>query len=199
MTAFFSGNRRRKTAGRVLSWLILTAIAGLAYAQSGFRGFRFTSENEFIRPEGYRRWIFAGSSLGLVYEGEEQADGSERFHNVYINPAAYDVYAKTGEFPAGTVLMLEIMTAREKTSILTGGRYEDQLVGLAAVVNAPDRFKEKWAYFSFNDPGKPFLEKAAANKPGECWTCHNQHGADDNVFVQFYPTLRDARGKGTVE
>ena len=95
--------------------------------------------------------------------------------------------------------MLEIMTAREKTSILTGGRYEDQLVGLAATVKAPDRFKEKWAYFSFNDPGKPFLEKAAANKAKECWTCHNQHGADDNVFVQFYPTLRDARGKGTGE
>ena len=95
--------------------------------------------------------------------------------------------------------MLEIMTAREKTSILNGGRYEDQLVGLAAAVKAPDRFKEKWAYFSFTDPGKPFPEKAAANKPEECWTCHKQHGADDNIFVQFYPTLRDARGKGTGE
>ena len=40
-------------ARRVLPLLILTAMAGLAYAQSGFRGFRFTSENEFIRPEGY--------------------------------------------------------------------------------------------------------------------------------------------------
>ena len=186
-------------ARRLFPLLILTAIAGMAYAQSGFQGFRFTSENEFIRPQEYRRWIFAGSSLGLVYEGEEQADGSERFHNVYINPAAYDANAKTGEFPAGTVLMLEIMTAREKTSILNGGRYEDRLVGLAAAVKAPDRFKEKWAYFSFTDPGKPFLEKAAANKPEECWTCHKQHGADDNIFVQFYPTLRDARGKGTGE
>ena len=92
--------------------------------------------------------------------------------------------------------MLGIMTAREKTSILNGGRYEDQLVGLAAAVKAPDRFKEKWAYFSFTHPKKPFLEKAAANRPEECWTCHKQHGADDNVFVQFYPTLRDARVKG---
>ena len=54
-------------ARRLFPLLILTAIAGMAYAQSGLRGFRFTSENEFIRPQEYRRWIFAGSSLGLVY------------------------------------------------------------------------------------------------------------------------------------
>ena len=183
-------------ARRLFPLLILAAIAGMAYAQSGFQGFQFTSENEFIRPQEYRRWIFAGSSLGLVYEGRNRPTARRDFTMSISTLRAYDVYAKTGEFPAGTVLMLEIMTAREKISILNGGRYEDQLVGLAAAVKAPDRFKEKWAYFSFTDPGKTFLEKAAANIPEECWTCHKQHGADDNVFVQFYPTLRDARGKG---
>ena len=34
--------------------------------------------------------------------------------------------------------------------------------------------------------------KAAKAFPKEaCWNCHNEHAKTDNVFVQFYPTLRD--------
>ena len=34
----------------------------------------------------------------------------------------------------------------------------------------------------------------------ECLSCHSQHGAVDNTFVQFYPTLLEvAKTKGTVK
>jgi cytochrome c553 len=32
-----------------------------------------------------------------------------------------------------------------------------------------------------------------------CYSCHAEHGAVDNTFVQFYPTLLDvAKEKGTL-
>ena len=34
---------------------------------------------------------------------------------------------------------------------------------------------------------------ALNNQPGGCcYSCHEQHGAVDTTFVQFYPTLIDA-------
>ena len=36
-------------------------------------------------------------------------------------------------------------------------------------------------------------------KTRSCYSCHEQNGAVDTTFVQFYPTLRDvAAGKGTL-
>jgi hypothetical protein len=52
-------------------------------------------------------------------------------------------------------------------------------------------FPKKWAYFSF-DQG---VRQAAANRPASCFQCHNTHGAVDNTFVQFYPTLRPVAEK----
>jgi len=47
------------------------------------------------------------------------------------------------------------------------------------------RFPGKWAFFAFNDndTAKMVPREAA------CYTCHEQHGAIDTTFVQFYPTL----------
>ncbi len=42
-------------------------------------------------------------------------------------------------------------------------------------------------------------EPAAVSEPFEkhlCYSCHVEHGADDNVFTQFYPVLRRLKGSG---
>jgi hypothetical protein len=58
----------------------------------------------------------------------------------------------------------------------------------------PDGSKTDWAYYDFGldrQSAKAFPDKA-------CYDCHVEHAAADNVWVQFYPTLRkhrDARAK----
>jgi hypothetical protein len=43
-----------------------------------------------------------------------------------------------------------------------------------------------------SDPSKKLLASATAQQPDkECETCHKQHASKDNVWVQFYPILRD--------
>ena len=150
---------------------------------------RFTDSKELVRPQGYREWVFVGSSLGMSYS-ENQTKREERFHNIYLKPAAYHQYQKTGEFPEGTVLVMEVATAASQSSINRQGQFQDNFVGIEAAVKDSSRFSGKWAYFSFiGDDGKP-KPTAKAFPQDACWSCHNEHAASDNVFSQFYPVLR---------
>ena len=59
------------------------------------------------------------------------------------------------------------------------------------------RFKSGWAFFSDLENRTPPKPIPAATS---CYSCHEQHGAVDTTFVQFYPTLIDAaKQKGTLK
>jgi hypothetical protein len=146
-----------------------------------------------IRPEGYRKWVFVGTSLGLRYQGEGGNDeGPGSFHNVYIQPEAYDEFLKTGAFPEKTILAMETYSAgtKEPKSGLTGGFFSDQLTGLSAAIKDKERFPEGWGYVSFMRDGSKPAATAAPFRKEQCYDCHHEHAATDNVFTQFYPLLR---------
>jgi hypothetical protein len=57
------------------------------------------------------------------------------------------------------------------------------------------RFPGKWAFFGFDDAKTGKMIPTSA----DCYSCHAAHGAVDNTFVQFYPTLLPiAKSKGTL-
>jgi Cytochrome P460 len=151
---------------------------------------RFDSNNELVRPEGHREWMFVGSSLGLSYQEGQQQNREPNFHNVYIQPASYQQFQKTGEFPEGTVLVMEVFSAASRESINRQGHFEGRSIGIEAAVKDSSHFPEKWAYFSFIGEGGAPKKTAKAFPQQACWQCHNEHAATDNVFTQFYPVLR---------
>ncbi len=154
--------------------------------------------NRLIRPESYREWVFIGSSLGMSYT-EGPAEKAPNFTNIYIQPEAYRQFAATGTFPDRTVLVMEVVSAGSSASINRRGQFEDRSIGIEAAVKDEKRFPEKWAYFSFIGTGGIPLLQAQPFPKETCWKCHNAHGAVDNVFVQFYPVLREARKKASTE
>src|SRR2546427_60451 len=88
----------------------------------------FEGKTTLLRPVGYREWVFVGSSLGLSYaQNPQQAPGqsSAMYHNVYIHPAAYREFARTGKFPQGTMMDVNIVVHRRA---LTG-----RLLGILCV------------------------------------------------------------------
>ncbi|MBI1788347.1 MAG: cytochrome P460 family protein [Acidobacteria bacterium] len=155
---------------------------------------RFTADNQLIRPEGYREWMFVGSNLNMGYaEGPEPTES--RFHNIYIQREAYRQFAASGRFPDKTILVMEVIAAGTNASINKRGQFEDRTLGIEVAMKDQQRFPEQWAYFNFiGKEGAPLAQAKAFPKEA-CWKCHNQHGAADNVFVQFYPVLREARPK----
>jgi len=168
---------------------LVLALALLFAEPSVDSGPRFEGKDTLLRPQGYREWVFVGSSLGLRYDPGNR--GQNLYHNVYINPTAYREFARTGKFPEGTMLVLELASSAEKNEPGLKGSYQERFVALEATVKDKSRLADGWAYFSFDsDPARarPFPRE-------RCFECHNAHAATDNVFTQFYPVLRDVMKK----
>jgi hypothetical protein len=69
--------------------------------------------NALIRPADYREWIFLSAGLGMSYRPPAEG-ATPAFDNVFVNPSAYRSFLKTGTWPDGTVLVLEIRNAQDR-------------------------------------------------------------------------------------
>ena len=150
---------------------------------------QFDTTGAMILPVGYREWIFVGSAIGLGYKEADEPDVG-KFSHVYINPVGYRAFRDTGEFPIGTVLMLETASRGEKKNPALAGHYSDQFVGLEAAVKTGDRFDDPWTYYNFFGKDQKPLERARRIESKSCIQCHREHAETDHVFTQFYPVLR---------
>lgn len=144
---------------------------------------QYTSDGKLVRPENYREWIYVSSGLGMNYG--PVSHGTPAFTNVFVAPAAYRHFAATGHWPDKTEFVLEVYRAASHSSINKQGSFQDKLLGVEAEVKDESRFPEKWAYFGLGVKG----EAGSKFSQDQCWSCHNQNGAVENTFVQFYPTL----------
>ncbi|MBM3736577.1 MAG: hypothetical protein FJW39_12400 [Acidobacteria bacterium] len=168
--------------------------ASLAIGEESMQKPRYAEGNQLLRPEGYREWMFAGANYGMGYT-DPQVSGDKKdktFHNIFIQKQAYRDFARTGSFPEGTMLVMEVVKPGTNKPPNKQGIFQDEFVGIEVAVKDSSKFEEKWAYFALFEKGRQ-LDKAKAFPKNACWKCHNENGAADNVFVQFYPALRDAR------
>ena len=157
---------------------------------------QYTSDGQMQLPEHYREWIYLTTGFDMSYNPSMQMGDHHMFDNVFVNPAAYQAFQRTGTWPDKTILVLEGRGARSKGSINQTGSYQDTGV-MAREVHVKDeaRFPGKWAFFGFG------TGKTAKMIPTstDCYSCHASHAAVDTTFVQFYPTLLPiATSKGTL-
>ena len=164
----------------VLCW---AGIAGPAPPRNA-RGPQYDAQGRLVRPQNYRQWIYLSSGLGMAYSATPNTPPA--FTNGFVEPDAYRMFIATGRWPDKTMFVLEERASSSEGSINKSGHFQTGLQGLAVSVKDESRFPEKWAYFSFGVNGP----RASANPKNACWQCHNEHGAVDNTFVQFYPTLK---------
>ena len=159
----------------------------------------YAKNGDMLAPTNYREWIYLTSGIDMSYSPKAMDMGAatSMFDNVFVNPEAYRSFLATGTWPDKTVMVLEGRQAHSKGSINQRGHY--QAVGVADIevhVKHQARFPAKWAFFAFDS-----LEKNGTLIPqtAPCYSCHQEHGAVDTTFVQFYPTLLPiAQSKGTL-
>ncbi len=154
----------------------------------------YKASGELLAPQNYREWIWLSSGLGMAYGPAERANstGGPPFDNVFVNPSSYRSFIQTGTWPDKSTFVLELRSSRNNESINKGGRFQGDLIGLEVEVKDERHFPGKWAFFEF-----PPAASSARPLPrsAECYSCHAEHGAVDNTFVQFYPTLIDVAKK----
>ena len=121
----------------------------------------------------------------MNYNPDMQMD-HHMFDNVFVNPEAWQAFVKSGRWPDKTVLVLEARRADSKGSINQQGNFQgEEVMGLEVHVKDEKRFTGKWGFFGFSGTSTAKMIALTEN----CYSCHNDHGAVDTTFVQFYPTL----------
>ncbi|PWT82521.1 MAG: hypothetical protein C5B57_08530 [Blastocatellia bacterium] len=150
----------------------------------------FEGRDTLLKPEGYRDWILVDESAPASRAGRDHRAVVAASHRVYINPAGYREYAKTGQFPDGTLMVWESVNRDPNTS----DRPHKESSVLLASVKDNTRFAGGWGFFDFTTVDGTVMPKAQAlPESSGCRACHRQHGETDHVFTQFYPVLRSAR------
>jgi len=145
-------------------------------------------------PADYRQWVFLTSSLDLNYN-TAAAPGHHMLDNVFVDPASYQAFLKTGTWPDKAILIKENRMAESAGTLSKAGQFQVGVMNLE--IHIKDRARPgQWAFFVSADgkaPGKLMPQSAS------CYSCHQDHGAVDTTFVQFYPTLMPvAKDKGTL-
>lgn len=146
----------------------------------------FDKDNGLKRPEGYEEWIFLGTTMGLTYFGDEpDPDDVGLFSSVYIEPQAYKVFQKTGEFPEGTVFAKVV----RDTESVDDGYFMGGELALEIHVKDRERFpKHGFNFYFFSSQEEEYA--MAMPEDNICVSCHLKEAEFDNTFTQFYPSIR---------
>ena len=185
-----------KTATLLLaSTVLLSSAVFLRSAPLPPSGPEYTSDDQLKLPENYRQWVYLTTGFDMSYAAGGMGMDHHMFDNVFVNPEAYKAFTETGTWPDKTMLVLEVRKGEGKGSINQKGNFQSDLMGLEVHVKDETRFPGKWAFFGFDDAKTAKMTPTGA----ACYSCHQDHGAVDTTFVQFYPTLLPiAKSKGTL-
>ncbi len=154
------------------------------------------------KPSNYREWVYVGSPLTPNGLNGGAAPFPE-FHNVYVEPSAFEHYERTGQWAEGTQIAKELVLVRSNNNAEDGssaevsgvGYQQGEFQGLELSVKDSGRFSEMpggWAYFSFGHQPEPYNASAEAFPAEACNACHEASADTDFVFSQFYPVIRAA-------
>jgi hypothetical protein len=156
---------------------------------------RYDTDRKLLLPDDYRRWVLAGSSLGLSYSEGGQG-GHQMFNTTLIEPSAYRHFVETGTFREGTMLALVLQGIGTNAMPARQGQFATDVHMVEMAVKDSKRVPEGWAYYGFGGPMAGGYQAAAAPQPrARCFDCHVKHAARDNVFMQFYGLLNEAAPK----
>jgi hypothetical protein len=177
------------------SALALMGSIALSDTTTAVRAPVYTDEGRLTLPEDYREWVYLSTGFDMAYSPMAMM-GHHMFDNVFVEPGAYKAFLATGTWPEKTMLVLEVRGAQDKGSINKSGHYQgSEVMGREVHLKDSAHFPEGWAFFGF-DSAKP---AKMIPRTADCYSCHAEHAAVDNTFVQFYPTLLPiATAKGTL-
>lgn len=150
---------------------------------------------DLLLPEDFRRWVYLGAPLTPHGLNGGTANFPE-FHNVYVQPEAFQYYRDHGVWPDGTIMLKELQLTGGKATEPDGSRYETSgrgyfpgpVNGVDASVKDSTRFSESknWGYFNFGHHAPPYEASAQAAPIAACAGCHIANATEDMVYMDLY-------------
>ncbi len=150
--------------------LLLMCSAGFA---SEVRTTTPNTQSELLLPATYRNWVTVSPST----PGMPNHHHSHVASKLFVEPIAFEQFAKTGKWPNKTVIVLELTSAHPKS--------KGDVMGLEAAVKDDSHFPDPWTYYGivFDHP----QEKAPAAKAQKMCDCDQPL---EPMLAMAFPTLR---------
>lgn len=165
----------------VLPLLLLVAATGAGEVPHD------NSAGDISAPADYREWIFLSAGLNMNYSLGGAAAGGDAFDNVFVDPTSWRTFKATGSWPEGTTFVKEGRHGASKGSINHSGQFQDGKATYVELhIRDTKRFKSGWGFFEVSGTAPARVLPVTAN----CYSCHQQNGAVETTFVQFYPTAK---------
>ena len=111
----------------------LRAVKGSKTASIEWKGPKFDGNQQLVRPEGYREWVYVGTPL-TPHDMNDGAAPFPEFHSVYIDRGSWAHYKTTGEFREGTTLVKELVSVGSKQAVSGTGYFMGDFIGLEATL-----------------------------------------------------------------
>jgi len=130
-------------------------------------------------PEGYRNWTHVKSMV--INPGHPLYEAFGGIHHLYANAKAMEGY-KSGKFPAGAVIVFDLLEAKSADNTVQEGARK--VVGV--MHKNPGKWKDTggWGYEGFKGDSK--TERAVGRKAASaCHGCHMQQKEKDFVFSAY--------------
>jgi hypothetical protein len=199
-----SGARALIASVAIATGLIMTVVFSELHAKSNSDATQnnkrylpeYTADGDLILPKNFEKWVYVGSPLTPNALNGGKANFPE-FHNVYIQPWAYDEYQKTNVFPEGTIMFKELQLTLpgqnpdgSRTEPSGRGYFPGALNGADVTVKDSKRYADTggWGYYNFHHY-EPKAPTAKLKPKTECGFCHQASAKKDEVWTQFYPRL----------
>lgn len=155
--------------------LAILAFAGVALAQA-------PAPPEVGYPGGYRQWALVKS---MVIHSDKHPLFAQfgGFHHVYANTEAMRALVKGGTFPDGSVLVLDLLEAKDENGAYVEG--SRKLVAVMSKSRSRYKITGGWGFEAFQ--GDSRSERQVTNATEQCFGCHKQQSANDFVFSGYRP------------
>lgn len=184
MEARYGTDNMKRLIGLAAGLLATASLAAAAFA-----GPSYDADGKIVIPENIDRWPTVGTTYALSYEG----DGGVTLNTVRLDPESYDAFVKTGVFPVGATFGLEVRTPMDEIAPAKGGKTQGGIVGRSLHVKDEKSGPGTWTFYGYGATSKV---GSAIPRSQACYACHDDHaGTTDTVFMQFYPTLKEARAR----
>jgi hypothetical protein len=150
---------------------------------------RFTAAGKLLKPADLSDWVFLGTSLGMGYNpGSFNAARPGQFQVVLMEPNAYRYFVKNRSYAPGSMLLLSFYDAdTQPRSINQNGYTQADLTNFEIHLIDPAKGADGRGFYVF---GADATEGNLLPPGNACVRCHNQHGAFQGTFAQFYPAIR---------
>ena len=154
-------------------FLIILIILTTMNASSG--------EDQIPYPKGYRDWHHIKSML--IYDPKHPLfNPFGGIHHIYVNKKGLEAYKKGGGFPDGTVIVFDLLEAKEDNGAYVEG--PRKLIGV--MQKDMKKFKETggWGFQAFE---KDSMNSLVKDKGVSCYNCYLSQKEKDFVFSKYRP------------